>query len=607
MVISGEEQLQAFREQWNGSKIIELVKQSKDGVLINWLVGVGKSTNIDGVIEDAISKNEYELVIALFPTRRVIDERRWVQCPPPNIKIVNLKPRPRRRCGSAADATWTRYEVADSAMLGRAEICGVCRHRKRCPWPTQYGKGMEGARVVFATQSHLTRSPGFIQQIIRWVGVTRVLVVLDEVGFAAASFRKTIGMNDVRRYVGTLKAMSPSWERDNKRPLYLADLLLSAATVDLQGPGWKPPMFSTDWALAVQMKGKDLYGNDFRFLAYDLQQFGTSPVESRERCSDGNIAFASPPYVGCDLIVYSGTGHPEFVEYRLGRKISNPFAEYVFKHQNTTWFNIASRLGARKYFHGNAPQILDFFAQLVARRLKEGRRPLLIAKKCFVGFCATEMEKRLREFGIADAKVVYGNWDKENLTTAGVVPLINYGMIGTNLFEDFDCAYCLTGFYVNETVVNSILQDGLASNSRLQIKITTAGRPRRRSAGTLYPDQRSFDIHKLAQLALNQQEMDRVIQAVGRVRPFTRAREVVTFQCAANPLFPYTCEFNTLAEARGHFGIQDRRERGRHETAARVGAARAAGFTQHKAASVLNVSLSTVKRYWNSEKVSSTL
>ena len=460
---------------------------------------------------------------------------------------------------------------------------------------------MEGARVVFATQSHLKRSPGFIQHVIRWVGAERVLVVMDEVDFAAASFRKTVKMEDLKRYFETLKAMPAAWARECKRPIYLVSLLLmvKVGTADLQASGWLPPKFTTEWAIAVQKKGKQLYGDDFRFLGYDLQQFGLSPVESRERCADGSIAFAAPPYVGCNLVVYSGTGHPEFVEYRLGRKVLNPFAGLIFKHTDTTWFNIASRLGTRSYFKSNAPQILDFFAQLVARRLKEGRRPLLIAKKCFAGFCADEMERRLLEFGVANARVVHGGWNESELKKPGVVPLINYGMIGTNLFEDFDCAYCLTGFFVNEGVVDSILQDVLASDSRLQIKIKTSGRPRRRSAGTLNPDERWFDVHRLAQLALDQQEMDRVIQAVGRVRPFTKAREIITFQCADNPLFPYTGEFNSIGEAREHFGIQDRRARGWHETAAQVVAAREAGMTQRKAGNELGLSLSTIKRYWN--------
>lgn len=607
MEIASDDQLRAFRSKWTGAEVIKLIKCNADGTLVNWPVGVGKSTNIDDVIEEAITGDKYDLVIALFPTRRILDERRWVQRPPPNLKIVNLKPRPRRRCGPAADAVWAKYESADLATLGRVDICGPCRHRKRCSWPVQYGKEMKGAHVVFATQTHLQRSPGFIQQVIKWVGAERVLVVLDEVGFAAASFRKSIKMNDLNRYIDTLKAMNPVWARENKRLIYLANLMLSAGTKDLQGPGWTPPRFSNEWALAVQKKGRELSGDDFRFLGYDLQQFGRSPYESRERCADGTIAFAAPPYVGCDLVVYSGTGHPEFVEYRLGRKISNPFAGHVFKHEGTTWINIASRLGTRKFFKSNAPQILDFFAQLVARRLTEGHRPLLIVKKCFAGFCAAEMERRLVEFGVTGASVVHGGWDEADLKKPGVVPLINYGMIGTNMFENFDCAYCLSGFYVNEAVVDSILQDVLASDSRLQIKITTEGRPRRRSAGTLNPDHRWFDVHRLAQLALDQQEMDTVIQAVGRVRPFTKAREVVTFQCAANPLFPYTHEFNSIGESREHFGIQDRRERQGRVTAARVQAARTAGNTQRTAVSHLAVSLSTVKRYWNSKKVSPSL
>ena len=60
---------------------------------------------------------------------------------------------------------------------------------------------------------------------------------------------------------------------------------------------------------------------------------------------------------------------------------------------------------------------------------------------------------------------------------------------------------------------------------------------------------------RLAQYALDQQELDVVLQAVGRVRPYTRPREVITFQCAAHPQLDYDREFNSIEEARQFFGI----------------------------------------------------
>ena len=123
-------------------------------------------------------------------------------------------------------------------------------------------------------------------------------------------------------------------------------------------------------------------------------------------------------------------------------------------------------------------------------------------------------------------------------------------MIGTNLFKEFDCAYCLTGYYVSEKEINHILQDVLASDMHIPIRIeTTKEHPQRRKAGVVHNQHKYYDIHRLAQLALDQQEMDVVLQAVGRVRPYTKPREIITFQCAKHPKFDYTQEFASIEEA----------------------------------------------------------
>ena len=130
------------------------------------------------------------------------------------------------------------------------------------------------------------------------------------------------------------------------------------------------------------------------------------------------------------------------------------------------------------------------------------------------------------------------------------------------------------------------------------MRVTTEGHPRRSRASVVWPAHRGYDIQWLSQLALEQQELDVVLQAVGRVRPYTLPREVITFQCAAHPHLQYTREFNTLEEARQFFGVPLRRRQQQHETAARVQAARQAGLTQTQAAVELGLGLATVKRYW---------
>ena len=119
--------------------------------------------------------------------------------------------------------------------------------------------------------------------------------------------------------------------------------------------------------------------------------------------------------------------------------------------------------------------------------------------------------------------------------------------------------YCLTGYYVTENAVNSIVQDRLGSDMTIPLQISIEERPCRRKAGVLNKKDRIYDVHTLAQHALDHLEMDTVLQAVGRVRPYTKPREVITFQCAGHPDFDYTKEFCSLGEARDYFDIPGRR------------------------------------------------
>src|SRR5262249_9865638 len=159
--------------------------------------------------------------------------------------------------------------------------------------------------------------------------------------------------------------------------------------------------------------------------------------------------------------------------------------------------------------------------------------------------CAAGLARRLADLGLPQVRLVTGDWDRVDLDAPFVVPLISYGAIGTNCFEGFSGAYCLTGFYVSEEALDTVLQDVLASDGHIPVRRTTGGRRGRGKGGVLRRAHRLYDVHHLAQLALDQQEMDVVLQAVGRVRPYTEAREILTFQLGAHPLGAYDREFAT--------------------------------------------------------------
>jgi hypothetical protein len=158
-----------------------------------------------------------------------------------------------------------------------------------------------------------------------------------------------------------------------KRQRYLVDLLLRVSTEDLRGAGWNFPNIKPGLALKIQAKGKQMFGDKFRYIAHDLEQFGKSNYLSRERAINGDIVYSTSAIdTPSDTIIFSATTHPEFAKYRLGVDLYSPFKGYVFRHQDSIWYNINNRIGMKDYFSHNAKQILDFYAGLVAKRFRPG-------------------------------------------------------------------------------------------------------------------------------------------------------------------------------------------------------------------------------------------
>ncbi len=515
------------------------------------------------------------------------------------IKVSNLIPRPADRCGKLFNKQWQVFERNHLGAVGRAELCEICPERYGCPWPLQYGEALKGSQVIFATQTHLEHSPFFVPRLKQWTAMERVLLLLDEINFMMKPYRQHISATQLSQFIGVLKLMSAqrTCEVTEKWLCFCVNLQM-AHTEDLRVPDWKAPGFSTTWAYRVQHSGWQQLGKQFVFLGYELQHFNFSPLESRGKTHNGTLTFSVMPCVDEHFIIYSGTSHQALSEYRLGKAFAHPFSEYRFEHPQTRWHNIASRIGTRKHFKRNATQVLDFFAQLTAQRLRAGKRVLWIAKKCFLAFCADEMMWRLKELGLTDISIVTDGFNRQSLNTPYTIPLINYGTIGTNLFEQFQCCFCLTGYYVTEEVVDNILQDLVAKDLSVPIRIRLEGQPLRRKAQIVDPKHRYCDLQTLAQPALDFQEMGTVLQAAGRVRPYTRPREIITFQCADHPTLDYTEEFQSVEEARLFFGIQTKRERLKQQNLTAVQAAKASGFTQKQTAAELGVGLRTVQRYW---------
>ena len=371
----GEDELEAFRrEHLTGRRTLDRLAEAGGKMMDRLAVGVGKSRCLDDTTVEALRGGDYDLVLVLAPTRRPLRERRPLLHPPPGVRVVELRPRPADRCGPERDARWRKFERSDLGALGRAEICGACPLRRRCFWPDQYGRGLEGARIVYATQAQMERDPGFIRRVAEAAGSLRPVTFLDEADISGKSFDRSIGREALGRFVDVLTAatprcIDPEWGHGRWREQ--AEMLLGASTSDLQDVGWRMPAVRRDWAAAVQRIGVERHGDDFRFLGFALAEFARSPVETRRRTGGGAVEYATRPIVG-DVVLFTATASRDYASYRLGADLASPFGEHSFRHRDTRWSNLASQIGTRGFFPRHAPQILDLVAALTARRAGEG-------------------------------------------------------------------------------------------------------------------------------------------------------------------------------------------------------------------------------------------
>jgi hypothetical protein len=602
-LIAGDEAQAEFRLGLSGTYALELLQQAGGRLLVQLAVGAGKTEWLVRIIVQALTANSpFDLVIVLVPRWDVL--RELVQRLPPGLPRTVLHPRPRKRCGDL-DATWVEYEAAGCSLLGKEEVCALCPRRLGCAWPRQYGSSLRGVRLVLATQQHLAVNPRFVQHLRRQAQAARPLVLLDESDFLARSVEQVIPASQLEQFVGAQEVVLSTTGTPPpsvRRWLNLSQLVAEAPTADLRQGSWKFPFVANEWAVQVQREGRRLFGPTFRFVGFDLQHFGHSDVASRSRLASGDLHFAVPTDLGKDFVIFSGSMARDLARYRLDPNhakpsLASPFENYRFEHPGTRWYNLNLLAGAAKFFPKNADRILDFFARKIAGNISAGRRTLLIARKKFFALCRTRLRACLAELGAGPVQVVSGDWKKHDLTNPRVLPLISYGVCGVNLFQHHEAAYCLTAFYVSPVTLAQAVQDMDPAGERFPITIDCGGRPRRRRARVRLPDGRATILPFIAEAMLEQKEGNVVVQAVGRVRPFTSPREVFTLHTGTLPGVRYTQEFESLTQVRAYFGIPTPAAAAMASKAELAWRLRAQGRSNRQIAQEMGVSLSTAKRY----------
>ncbi len=584
-------ELRAYRdEELTPEKVRVRLATARGPLAFTGDPGVGKTTLIDQLVADHRQRPEGGLLLYLTSQRSVIRERPWVRehlALPASARagddIAILEGRPRARCGDL-DATWNVYEKAGCAPLGRVELCGRCPRRVQCAWPDQRkADTLAGKRVIAATQANLTTTPRLITELRAKAGADRVLVVLDEATVLETQFRRALPYEALRvsRAVFARVGAPAHW-------LDAHDALLD--------PGFDLSVFDTpgrlasDVATAIQREGLASVASGFRFLAHDIAALAHGDPA---RNSDG-VEYLARPWLQGHPCLIAAAGLPiELARHRLGTPHVEEFTPNVrFLHEGSEVYNIASAVGTAKHFPTHRPQVLFAYAQLIARLAQEGKRSLVVVKKCFAGDCARELAAYLRELGSPAARVVRDP-SAEQLARPDVVPLITYGARGVNCYEGFDAAFALCSYHTRPDVIEHYLNDVYGPDDQVRVEFVRAGGKRVATATDYGRQLRGFAA--LARDYQHQHETAIVEQALGRVRFAVRPRLVVFFQLG--PLrYPLAREFPTLEAFRRHFGLITRREWQKAGLSRRVADLGASGLTVAEAAAQLGLSERQVYR-----------
>ena len=167
-----------------------------------------------------------------------------------------------------------------------------------------------------------------------------------------------------------------------------------------------------------------------------------------------------------------------------------------------------------------------------------------------------------------------------------------------NRFEHFDAAYCVNSFYVSQAAVARAIREMEPTETRYEVTLGFRGNPPCRYAKVEVPDARKTILPRIANDVLVQREADVVVQAVGRVRPFTRPREIITFQVGDLPGWNtrwssprWSRPATTSASTAGQADLADRRRRAL--------ALQGEGQSPESIAAQVGVSARTVRRYVN--------
>ena len=548
-----ERQLVGFRaRELAPAPLYQQISANDQVLLLALPPGIGKSRAAQGLVGHAL-EHDHDLVIYVAPTRGIIDEIEIVRRLPAE-SVVTLNPRPGWLCG-IADAAWKDLERSGCAALAKATLCAGCVERDinggDCSWPDQLDKIGTTTNLVVLTEQYLVMSPLLLRDICARAGSRRSLVILDEALFTTNAVVRRFTRNDLQRFRSALAETRQKGAPDPGIQAWLEgiDFLLDYE-VELTALRrfWSNRLSRS--VLAAQMAGQQAFGSAFRYLATELELLNSAVTTGQWRDGDTFEIVVRVDTIGCDVVIMAPYLNPEIVEERLSRPVNKLFSNLVFRHSESRIINIADPIGTATTLaqpaHFN--RAVDFFLALILRNVVQGRRTVLVTRKKFLNRVKARIEQVSATIGRPLSCVLASSGKPFDRCGPAEIALINYGIVGVNSLESFDALYCIGGYYARADHLNAVYQQTLPPDSRMPIGVRMENRRRQVYAAdgefnTRFHAKRASATHRMLERRV-------VLQAIGRVRPFTTRAEVILFQCDDLSELGSIEEFGSLAEAR---------------------------------------------------------
>jgi hypothetical protein len=402
------------------------------------------------------------------------------------------------------------------------------------------------------TEQYLILNPRLICQIRERVEAQRTLVIFDEALFLASPILRRFTRTELESFRDALTKVRKEAADGTGIDAWLDGInFLLDPEVELENLRrfWSNQLRFN--VLATQEAGQQIFGRSFRYLAPELELLNSAVTTGQWRDGGTFEIVVRVDTKGSDVLIMASYLDAEIVEERLSRPVLPLFSNVVFRHSNSRILNIADPMGTAATFvcpeHFN--RTVDFFLALTLRNAARGRRTVFVTRKKFIDRVIARIEGISAALG-RPLKCILASSDKPfDRCEPTEIAVINYRIVGVNSLQSFDALYCIGGYYARADHLNATYQQSLSPDTRMPIGVRIEGRRRRVYAAdgrfnTRYHARRAEATHRMI-------ERHVVLQAIGRIRPFTSPAEIFVFQCDdLSAELGSVEEFTSLAVAR---------------------------------------------------------